>query len=283
MREDGRMWPSAPSLRGRAPVRRPRVLSLSGLRETALALRLFALAVACACGSLVANVTAHPGRFLAGIFAGALLALLQDQLLRRAPRAAGPVLVGPHLLLWAYLVSVSGGIRSPLIAGYLFEVPLSGVLMGRRGVAISAVGAAAAIVLSDRFGGGGVSWSTPAAAIGFVGLAAVLTSWLLGVVERQGREIETSHEALRRSADGLADELRLLGDYMSGGLMTIDELGCVVRLNPAGAALLGASPGAVVGRAWQDVLRPEGEGTGALAAAITGAGEARTLHLLLGT
>lgn len=268
---------------GKPSYRAGRAPSLYGLRETALALRLFALAVACASGSLLAEVSTHPARFLAGILIGVLLALLQHVLLQRAPRVASPALVGPHLLVWTYLVAVSGGSHSPLIAGYLLEVPLSGALMGRLGVVIAAAGGALAIFLVEHYGERALPWSTPLAAIGFIGLAALLTSWLMGVVERQRREIETSHQTLRRSADGLADELRLLGDYMSGGLVTIDETGRVVRINPAGAELLGVAPSAAAGRAWQEVLCAEGEGRGLLAEAVTGDGEARALHLLLAT
>src|SRR5438093_5138856 len=78
---------------------RPAALEPARLRETALALRFFALAVACACGILVQDVVAHPSRFLLGIVAGILLALAQDRLLRRAPRLAGPALLVPHVLL----------------------------------------------------------------------------------------------------------------------------------------------------------------------------------------
>jgi len=255
----------------------------SGARETALALRLFALAVACACGSLIPAVAARPMRFFYGIVAGALLALLQDQLTRRAQRVAGPILLGPHLLLWTYLISASGGIHSPLVAGYLFEVPLAGVLMGQIGVIAASIGASIAIALSSRWGSPAVSWSTPTASIGFIGVAAVLTSWLLGVMNRQQRELADSHEALRRRADGLAEELRLLGDYLSCGLLTVDELGRVAHLNPAGAAMLGVTPIEAQGYAWQEVLRAAGACAADLASAILGVGTARGLHLLVGT
>jgi len=220
--------------------------------------------------------------FFCGIIAGALLALLQDQLIRRAQRVAGPILLGPHLLVWTYLVSTSGGIHSPLIAGYLFEVPLAGVLMGQIGIVAASIGASIAIGLSFGLGVPARSWSTPIASIGFIGVAAVLTSWLLGVVKRQQRELAASHEALRRRADGLAEELRLLGDYLSCGLLTVDELGRVANLNPAGAALLGVTPIEAQGYTWQEVLRPAGAGTADLAGAILGSGAARGLHLLIG-
>src|SRR5947209_6683207 len=57
-----------------------------GRRETALALRLFALAVASACGSLLPAVAAHPNGFLLGILAGTAMALIQDRLFRSVPR-----------------------------------------------------------------------------------------------------------------------------------------------------------------------------------------------------
>ena len=275
------MRPSSVWASGSVSTGRSRGLELLGSRETALALRLFALAVACASGGLVESVASHPARFLAGIVVGALLALLQHLLLRWAPRIAGPALLVPHLALWTYLVSVSGADHSPLLVGYLLEVPLAGVVMGRRGIAFAAIGASAAIALSSRFAMPASAWPTLTTAIGFVGIAAVLTSWLLGVVERQQREISVSHEALRWRADGLADELRALGDYMSGGLIAIDELGRVARVNPAGAAILGLAEAQAEGRAWQEVLRPNDAGCAALATAIAGAGEARGLTLLL--
>jgi len=275
MRRSG-VWTSGSAAPGPS-----RGLELLGSRETALALRLFALAVACACGGLVESVAKVPARFLLGILAGALLALLQYALLRRAPKFAGPALLVPYLALWTYLVSVSGAGHSPLIAGYLFEVPLAGMMMGRRGIAFATIGAVVAIAISSRLYLPAVAWPAPVTAIGFVGVAALLTSWLLGVVERQQREIVASHEALRWRADGLADELRSLGDYMSGGLIAIDELGRVARVNPAGAAILGLEPGQAEGRAWQEVMRPNDAGSAALATAIAGAGEARGLPLLL--
>ena len=252
-----------------------------GSRETVLALRLFALAVGCACGCLVESVIASPAPFISTIVTGALLTLLQHGLLRRAPRVAGPVLLLPHVAVWTALVLTSGGATSPLIFGYLFEVPLAGMLMGRAGALWAGAAGAVAFAVVSRAGGPHAPWPLVVAAIGFIGIACLLTSWLVGVIDRQRLEIASSHERLRRRADGMADELRLLGDYMSGGLVTIDELGRVIALNPAAATILTTSESAARGHAWQEVMRPEGAGCADLAAALTSTQGARQLRLLL--
>src|SRR5262245_52386450 len=104
-------WVMASTLGGAvpAPGLRPSSARLIDRLPTLLGMRLFVLAIACACGSLVPSVVASPGRFLAGMLAATILAVGQDRALRVAPRVTGALSIALHLLLWTFLVSISGG------------------------------------------------------------------------------------------------------------------------------------------------------------------------------
>jgi len=239
-----------------------------------------ALAVACACTALTPLASGRTWGIAAGIVAGIAVALAQYLARRRAGIVASLVATTFHLVLWTALARATGGIRSPLTALYLFEVPLSGMALGARGIAFAAIGAVLATTLA--LGGDvGADGGRNAVLAGLIAASAALTAWMQAVDRRRLRELDAAHEALRRRADDLGDELRRLGDYMSGGLVAVDHLGRVASINPAAATLLGVAPHEAIGRAWQEVLRPVGDDAGALAHAILGAAPARDLSLAL--
>jgi signal transduction histidine kinase len=82
----------------------------------------------------------------------------------------------------------------------------------------------------------------------------VLSTILIEVLTRQQRQIETSQAALNARAENLAEELRLLGDYLNGALLALDDSGRVVSVNRAAEALLGAPRETLLGRVWQETL-----------------------------
>ena len=248
--------------------------------ETVLALRLLALAIVSACGVFVPLVLAEPRRFIGGVVFGSLLSLVQYAR-SRAGRRTGTGWTVAHIAVWTYLVSVSGAQRSPVFLGYLLEVPMAGALTGGRGIAVASSLSAAAIALLPLGLHTAYHGMFVATAVAFLSLVAALTWWLIGMLGRQRIEIERAHEALRRRADSLAEELRLLGDYLNSGLLAIDSLGRIVGINRAGARLLGLESDAVEGKPWQDILAAEAVGARHLTRAIADANDARGLRLVL--
>lgn len=246
------------------PVPPHRTAASVPLLRMALGLRLLALAVAAGSGIFLPFDSPARLELLGGILGGAVLGCAQFLALRGGWAVRGEVFVALHIAVWSYLVQVSGGWHSPLFVGYLLEVPLSGVLLSRRGSLLAAGVAAVAYLGSSWWFAGAFDLPCAATAIGFLAVTAVVSVLLIEVLERQRAEIAASQAALSVRAGNLAEELRLLGDYSNGALLGIDCLGRVSSINAAGTELLRVDGAAVVGRPWQEVLQPDVAGRQAI-------------------
>lgn len=239
-----------------------------GLHDLVLGLRLLALAVVAGSGTLLPIGAASRPGLAAGILAGAAVGALQYLAARGGRRGFGEALVPAQVATWTWLVHVSGDQHSPLFVGYLLEVALAGAAYFRRGCSIAALGAFAAyVVLALRFDPPLVA-STLATVGGFLAVGSVLTWLLIEAIERQRRRLDLYHSALRARADTVGEELRLLGDYLSGALVSLDDLGRVVSVNPAGARLLAIEAEPAVGKPWQEIVRADSNGARAIVATL---------------
>jgi len=232
-------------------------VSHDALRALNLGLRFLALAVVAAVGAVMLQDRASRLSLAAGVLGSTLLAALQHVQARGGDLRYGPVFLVAQAAIWTYLLHVSGGQRSPLFVGLLLEVPLAASVLGRMGCIVSAAAGAAALLSYATLIVPPPQWDAVALAIGFIALTALVTWLLAGVLDRQRAAIAASRAALAARAENLAAELRLLGDYLGAALVSLDEKGCVARVNPAGAALLAVEPAAAIGHPWQEVLRPD--------------------------
>ncbi len=224
-----------------------------------LGLRLIALSVVASAAVFLPEVSSAHTALLLGILAGALLGWAQFECARRVIKVPGALFVLAQIAVWTVLASNSGGARSPLLIGYILEVPLTAASTGRRGAVLAAVAAAAAyaavFVLPDR------AWNSADLALGgFLGVSALLSWVVAGVLERQQRALADSHALLHSRAANLAEELRLLGDYLGSALIVIDDLGRIVSLNRGAMELLGTGDEDVIRGAWQAVLKLDSAG-----------------------
>jgi len=253
----------------------------AGLPGPALGLRLLALAVVA--GSGVFLPAAFPARvsLITGIVAGALLGFAQYLVTRRRVPVPGELFVLSQVAVWTYLAHVSGGQHSALFVGYLIEIPLSAALLSRRGCWLAAVAGAGAYLASSAVLHPPLDRSSAAVAIGFLAVTALLSWLLIDLLERQQRQLAASHAALNARAENLAEELRLLGDYLNGALLGLDDMGRVVSVNQAGLELLGIGNAEALGRPWQEVLRPDPEGARGITSTLVEGRPQRGLRLLL--
>jgi len=237
-------------MEGGAPER-----SLSAL---VLGFRFFALAAVAGTASFLHRDGVSSALVAVAVLAAAATAVLQHVVLPRVPRALGASFALAYGVLWTLLVHATGGQGSPLALGYLLELPLSGALFGRLGV-VTALVTSVTLYLTYAFTIDAPFHAAAAATlIGFLVLCAGIMWRVVLMLERQRAESEVSQAALTSRADLLAEELQLLGDSLGDALVTIDEYGRVVGINPAGAALLAADPRGSIGKPWQEVLNPDG-------------------------
>jgi signal transduction histidine kinase len=232
-------------------------ISGEALAALALGLRFIALAVVAGSGALLLQAATPRASLAAGILASALLGLAQSALARRRPALPGEMLVLAQVAVWIYLLHTSGGQRSPLFIGLVLEVPLAGSLLGRRGCVLAAASGAGAYLAYAMLLPLPLERDAIALVTGFIAVAGVLTWILLGILDRQRAALAAARAALASRAENLATELRLLGDYLGGALLSVDDMGRVASVNEAGSALLGLEAQGAVGRPWQEVLRPD--------------------------
>lgn len=250
------------------------------LAAMALGLRFIALAVTAASGAFLLPSPASRAWLVGGILTSALLGLAQSRSARRGSALPGEILVLGQVAVWIYLLHVSGGQRSPLFIGLLLEVPLTGTLLGRRGCVLAMASGAGAYLAYAVAGPQPLERDAVALVTGFIAVSGMLTWILLGILERQRAAIAAARAALAARAEGLATELRLLGDYLGGTLLSVDDLGRVASVNGAGAASLGIEVEAAVGRPWQQVLRPDHESAGRIARALADGASQRDVPLV---
>jgi signal transduction histidine kinase len=223
---------------------------------TLVGIRWLALALVAACG-LVFDFPAATGRVPFGALIVA--ALLSAVPLLSPTRDAwwSFAVTAARIGLWSAVLAVTRDARSPAVVALLLEIPLAALAHGKRAVPVTAAAVSAALVWAA------LVWAAPPthAATWGVALATVLAG--VGVLSyamadrlaRQRLALETSHLLMRSRAEHLREELRLLGDFMASGLISLDPLGRIVACNRAAARLLGIAPEGPWGRPWPEVLR----------------------------
>ena len=246
-----------------------------------LGLRLLALAAVAGSAAFLPISTSTRLAIVTGILIGVAIGLVQLVTARRRFPFVGEAFVLAQVAVWTYLARLSGGQHSPLLVGLLLEIPLAGALLSRRGCVLAAGAGIGAYVACAALFDGPIDFPAFAIVVGFIAVTTLLATLLIRVLERQQREIDASHAALNARADNLSEELRLLGDYLNGGLLTLDSLGRVASINRVGLDFLGSSHEAVVGRPWQEVLRPDASSTRTLARSLSESVPRRGLRLLL--
>ena len=252
-----------------------------GIPQILLGLRFLALAVIAGSGALLPVESARLPQLMVCILAGAAIGIAQYAALRSRLKWPGVALILAQVAVWTWLVHISGDQRSPLFVGYLLEVALSGAAFSRRGCVLAAVSSLAAYVLHVSSDDRPLQPGTLATVGGFLAVGSVLTWLVIDVIERQRRRLHLYQGALRERAETIAEELRLLGDYLGGALIGIDGLGRVVSVNRACGPLLGIEAGGAIGRPWQEVLRADAEGSGAIAGTLCDAAPRRGVRTAL--
>ncbi len=242
--------------------------------------RLIALAVVSA-AVVFSPGDAEAGKLLWVIAAGVVLATVQFMGLQAGRRMPDELIIVAFVGLWTMLVHLTHGSESPFFIGYLLEVPLAAFRIGRRGAILAAIAGAAAFTGYQAVVQGGVVPGQLVPVAGFLGAVTILTCVVADVLKRQRAEIESSHAALRGRAESLSEQLRLLGDYLQDAVLVIDDLGRVESVNMAGAALCEVERTAVAGRAWQDVLRVDGDGVRAITRTLAEGIEQRNVPIVL--
>lgn len=256
-------------------------LERSALPELALGVRLLALAVVAATALVLPTGPLSRLGLAAGIVAGGLLGCVAYLRAYRAAPVPGVWLVLAQLALWTVLVGASGGERSPLFVGFLLEVPLSTLALGQRGALLAAGAGFAGYLAAPLLGHDAIRWPEVALVAAFLALAALICAALTRLWQRQQLALAESRAALAARAGSLSEELHLLGDYLTGALLLLDDMGRVVRINAPGLTLLGTTRDAALGRAWQEVLRVDAAGMAAIAETLAEGDARRGVSLLL--
>jgi PAS domain S-box-containing protein len=252
-----------------------------GVPQIVLGLRLLALAVVAGSGALLPLGSERLPQLVTGILAGATVGVAQFLASRSQAPWVGEALILPHVAVWTWLVHLSGDHRSPLFVAYLLEVALSGASFARRGCVVAAAAGFAGYLVSMLAFDRPLHPETAATVGGFIAVSAVLTWLLIDVIDRQRRRLRLYHGALRERAETAAEELRLLGDYLGGGLIGLDALGRVASANRACAPLLGIEPADALGRPWQEVIPADREGRCAIASTLADASPRRGVHMTI--
>jgi signal transduction histidine kinase len=228
-------------------------------------IRLIALGVVAALGALLLRES-RPRMWLSGgLVLSAAVGFAQQGLVRRRATRAGNLLSLVQAGIWTGLIHASGGQRSPLFVGYLLEVPLAGGLLGRRGGLLSALAGTTAYLVYSGIHSRPLDHDAVALMAGSMAVTGLFTWLLIGVLDRQQRTISAARAVLTARAEDLATEIRLLGEYLSGALLSLDDLGRVETLNPVAQTLVEAEARSVIGHPWQEVLRPDAATAGRIA------------------
>lgn len=220
-------------------------------------LRLLALAIVAATGVTMPAASGDRNALAGGVLLGTALGLAQFIVTTRRWRVPAECFVLAQVATWTFITRAAGGAESPVFVGYLLEIPLAAASLSRRGGVLATVAGGAAFVALASSGDAPADRGRIGSVLGFLALTGLVTWIVAGVIDRQRLQIQATRLALHRRAESLAEELRLLGDYLGGGLVGIDAVGRVMSLNPAGAALLGAEIASSIGLPWQALLRAD--------------------------
>jgi nitrogen fixation/metabolism regulation signal transduction histidine kinase len=220
-------------------------------------------------------------RAMLAILAGTALGALQYFCAVRGRSRLLAAIVPGHIAVWTYLLFLAHEPRSPLFVGYLLEQVLSAVLLSRGGALLATGCGIVAYAGYASASGPALDLAAHIAILGALAVSGMLTSFLVTVLERQNRTLADLQHALQLRAADLTEELRLLGDYLAGGLLTLDDLGRVDSVNRAGAELLALDPADAIGHPWQEVLHPDPTSAKRIAYTVSEGAPQRSVPLLL--
>ncbi len=246
-------------------------------------LRLLALAIVAASGAALPPSQGDRLALAGGVLVGAALGLVQYVVTRRRLRVPAEAFILAQVATWTFITRAAGGAGSPVFVGYLLEVPLAAALLSRRGGVLAAIAGSVAFVALASTGSAPMDWGRTGTALGFLALIGLVTWIIAGLIDRQRLQIHASRQALRSRAESLAEELRLLGDYLGGALVGVDGLGRVTSLNPAGATLLGVGLEDSLGLPWQELLRTDRPGAAAITRTLSEGTSQRGIRITLET
>jgi len=156
-------------------------------------------------GAGLANPGLQPGLFLeilivSLVVPGAIAAMLGQR--RRFARAATVVSITIGLSGWALFALLTGGVRSPLVVGFLLEILVSVVSTSARGVATTTGGAALLLI--------GLGWITARDDLGLLALEVVLVVAAGGVGTALAGRRQAGEAALRTQGEELGQRLEAL-------------------------------------------------------------------------
>jgi len=225
------------------------------LSSLLLGFRFFALAAVSGIAGFMPHDRVSIRLVVFGVLAATAVAWIQHLATPFVSRRVAIGFAWLHVAAWTFLVHATGGQGSPLVLGYLLELPLSGALLGRAGIASVSVAAVTAYgvyaVTLDR----PIHLQATAILVGMVAVCSAITWRVIDMLHRERTTLDASRARLTDHAETLAEDLRRLGDTLGDALVTVDAAGRVMRVNPSGAILLGVDPGRCLGKPWQEVIR----------------------------
>ena len=181
----------------RSPSNAPFAVAAGGdarsVSSLVLGFRFFALAAVAGTVGFLSPPARSYGTIVVGVLLASLLAWLQTLRLPRALASAFPLF---HVGSWSLLIHATGDSHSPLVLGYLLELPLSGASLGRTGVATAAVAAIALHILDVLALAPPLDLRLEAMLAAVVTLCAAITWKVLAMIESRRAEIEGSRRRL---------------------------------------------------------------------------------------
>ena len=246
-----------------------------------LALRLLVFGAIAGSSAFLPSVQISPARAVFAILVGTALGGVQYVCAVGGHTRLLAAIVPGHILVWTYLIHLSGEPRSPLFVGYILEQILSAAVLSRGGAVLATGCGIAASVTHGAIVEPSGDLAGSIAVTSALTVGGVLTLFLVTVLKRQNRTLADLQHALQLRAADLTEELRLLGDYLAGGLLTLDALGRVTGMNRAGADLLGVEAADALGHPWQEVLHPDPQSTKRITYTLSEGAPQRSVPMLL--
>jgi PAS domain S-box-containing protein len=186
----------------------------------------------------------------------ALIAILSLSLLRRSTlRAAGVVYIVGCWLIFSAVITLSGGIRSPVLV-YYSALPISAAwLFGRRGTLLTAAACiASAVVLAlMETAGFGPYWYFPGVPFGLLSalilallIAALPIAHVMQTLEHSLDQSGLAQEALHKERD----VLNRVMETSPAGIVAFDRDGRINFANTRGALVLGTTSDEIYQRSY---------------------------------